>query len=180
MSKKVRNIILICISIIAISSLALVFTPFSYTKDDIKYYKDLTKNNKILPKLDNLGNYIDIKFKYYHKDVIIFESDAYTLTVKYDENNFNNEVAKINNNYHFQNNTVKDINNEFNPNFTIDDYEFKLLSLDEYDLLSFPKEIYLIGFDNKNHEIIYIYFYDNDLDYITSFKDFLYEYCDWQ
>jgi hypothetical protein len=54
--------------------------------EDINKYKELTKSKNVLPKLENLGIYNDIEFKYYRKNMLLFSSDSYILKASYERN----------------------------------------------------------------------------------------------
>lgn len=153
------------------------------TKFDIDTYQQMVSNNRLMPNLDNLGAYKNIYTKYYHKNMLIFASDAYTLVAKYDEAAYKQERTKVEKKYTFHTeafggSSLEDIVHD--PTFDIDGFIFNTLSSYTYDEIDFPENMYFIGFNDNTHEIAYIYFYDMDLDYIPNLlEDFLREECGW-
>ena len=150
---------------------------------NIKYYTELTQTNTILPKIDEVGEYENYYFKYYHNDMLIFESDAYILKIAYDADNYEKEKERINQKYVYQSkpvaDTVETITYVKEPSFTIDTFNMKMLSSIEYKL-NYPKELVFIGTSDEKNMITYVYFLDHDLDYIDcSFEEFLREKCGW-
>ena len=55
---------------------------------DIEKWKNLENKQPFLPSVDELGEYTDLKCKFFHKDLFIFESDAYVLRVTYGDEAF--------------------------------------------------------------------------------------------
>lgn len=98
---------------------------------NIKYYTELTQTNTILPKIDEVGEYENYYFKYYHNDMLIFESDAYILKIAYDADNYEKEKERINQKYVYQSkpvaDTVETITYVKEPSFTIDTFNMKML-----------------------------------------------------
>jgi len=147
---------------------------------NIKYYQRLTESSEIMPKIEELSGYDDIYFRYYHKNMLFFESDAYTLRVKYSKENYAAQKKMIEDTYVFQAQSVEDRRaGSKRTEFDEDGYVFRTLSFSDYDL-KYPKDIVFIGASDRRGEIVYIYYHDGDLDYIDEpFDDFLEEECGW-
>jgi len=134
--------------------------------------KTIDSNAKdIMPELDDLPKYEDIKYRYTHKSLLIFESDSVALIVKYDDNTFESEKKKIDEQYTFLDKKIKSSFDE--SKYYIPEYEFSLKSydfrvVDENDTSNteFPKSFGMIGVSEDKKSIAYLYFYDSDLDYI--------------
>ena len=74
---------------------------------------------------------------------------------------------------------MKYIENEKEPHFQYDGFEFNVLDVNEYDLM-YPKKLVFVGCSDEKQEISYVYYYNFDLDVInTSFGEFLKEECGW-
>ena len=156
----------------------------SITKTDLKYYEEHISGNGFMPNLESLPEYEDIRFKYYHKNNFIFESDAYTLIVTYDEKTYQEEKDKLDQKYYCQEEPLNDWTTvPKEPEFTLGTFYFRVLSeeayQDEYHI-NYPKIIFFIGTSDETQEIAYIEFYDTDLDLINSLQEFLVRYCDWE
>ena len=141
----------------------------------------MSKN--ILPKIEELGEYKDIDFKFYRKNMLIFKSDAYILKVSYDEDDYNKQKDKLSKHYIYQTENVSDsrtgITYLIEPSFIIDTFQMNMLSNQEYGMI-YPKELVFIGASNEKKMISYVYYLDDDLDYIDrSFKEFLKSDCGW-
>ena len=148
----------------------------SVTKTDLKYYEQLTNEVTILPKLSELKNSETINFKYYYKNNLIFGSDAYTLSVKYDEDTYFNEKKELETKYTFH---LSDMYNKSSI-FYMDSFRFQALSL-ENDEISYPKRLMFIGTSDKLNEIVYVFYRNDDLDYIEfSFDYFFKKECGWK
>lgn len=186
MSEIKKNLLIIFITIASAAIyFLLVFNYFIYDVDvsyNKKYYTELTERVEVLPKINELGDYKDIHFKYYYKRVLFWLSKAYTLRVAYDDVNYEEVKKEILDRYEFQTEKFVDYdNNEKEPQVTIDSYNFNFLSLKEYKLQAYPKELIFVGFSDEKKEIAYVYFYDFDLDRLDeSFEEFLRNECGWK
>lgn len=127
-----------------------------------------------LPKLSEVGNPISIEYHYHHSSQMIFDSDTDTLICKYDEENYEKQKELLDERYVFQN---SDGLKAWVPT-TIDGYLFRMLSKDEYDLY-YPKNIVYIATNDETKEIVYMNYYDDDLDYIESSDEFIKNDCGW-
>jgi lipoprotein len=174
MKKRLMSILILIVLILSLSGCRR-------TKYNIKIYNEIAESQTALPTLDELGTYKDVKFKYTKTNILFFLSDSYILRAEYDKENFEKEKEKVLNNYIFQKELDLDSKREIkkDPQFNLDGYDFRLLSLDDYDL-SYPKKLIFIGVSDDKQEIAYVYYFDTDIDYIGgSFQDFLEEDCNW-
>lgn len=61
---------------------------------------------------------------------------------------------------------------EVAPTISMDGYEFRFLSYDELEgYYYYPHSILLIGTNDKTKEIVYLFYSDDDLDYIESMEE---------
>lgn len=153
-------------------------------KEKLSYYigewNQIADNLEFLPSLSDMGKYSEIKYKHLYRDFIFFESDAYTLTAAYSEENYENQKEIFKNEFVFQENFFEfDSDRYRRTSFDIDNYDFYMASFEEYRML-YPTKILFIGFNDTENEIAFIFYSDMDLDYIsTSFEDFLFYDCAW-
>lgn len=184
--KKTLKIFLYAIAILILATIIFIgWSLFgSITKNNIKYYNELTEKNVLMPPISNIGDYEDLRFQYYHKNMLFFESDSYSLVAKYDANTYLEQKDILDEKYVFQEKNLPDMKDvDKKPMFSIGTFNFRLLCLDTYkdEDLIYPKKMVFIGTSDNDYEIAYIYFQDLDLDYIdTSFENFLKEYCKWK
>ena len=115
--------------------------------------------------------------------MLIFSSDAYTLCLSYDEENYQREKEKLLQTYVYQTEAISDREGyDKTPYFELGPYSFQMLSFVEYrDDLLYPKEMVFVGFSDEKQEIAIVFYDDFDLDYIdTSFPEFLKQECGWE
>ena len=160
--------------ILAIKTLGL------FEENDIEV--ELTELKTILPMIENLGSYTDIEFRHYQKNMFIFSSDAYTLKVTYDAENYQNEKENFLKKYVYEKDKLSDYGGDNkDPDFEMDTYSFKMLSYDNYKLQAYPHEMVFVGVSDERQEIAIVYYSDSDLDFIdSSFPEFLISECGWK
>ena len=178
--KAKRNIVLGFVLIFVICPIVIFKILFGNSVSyNIDKYNELIENVDVLPELDELGDYDNLYFKYYHDRTLFFVSDAYTLKVLYDAQNYNKEKELLSQKFVYQTDTLKYLDNVKEPHFQYDDFEFNVLNINEYDLM-YPKNLIFVGCSDEKQEIAYVYYYNFDLDVInTSFGEFLKEECGW-
>ncbi|MBQ3087131.1 MAG: hypothetical protein IJC45_07340 [Clostridia bacterium] len=102
---------------------------------------------------------------------IYFNWNALYYVCNYDEETYIIQIEEIKNTYVFSERKV--------TNGSIDGYTFMPLSEEEYDYIDYPKHLAFIITNDSSHQIIYLTFYDQDLDTINSFENFIYHDCGW-
>ncbi|MEG2289698.1 MAG: hypothetical protein RSA29_00385 [Clostridium sp.] len=133
-----------------------------------------SKAKGTMPELENLPKYDNIKYKYTHKSMLIFESNSVALIMDYDDNTFEIEKEKLDEQYTFLNEKV---NSDFDKSkyyipqheFSVESYDFRVIDKNttyNIDNTDFPKSFGMIGISEEKKSIAYLYFYDGDLDYI--------------
>ena len=182
MEKKISRFVVI-IAVICVFVVAINAVIGGWVSYNINRYINLTMTNNILPKLEEIGEYKDVDFKFYRNNMLIFQSDAYILKVSYDEDNYNKQKEKLSQKYIYQTEDVADkgigITYLKEPSFIIDTFQMNMLSNQEYGMI-YPKELVFIGASDEKKMISYVYYFDDDLDYIDKpFKDFLKSDCGW-
>ena len=103
---------------------------------------------------------------------LIFTSDADYLICEYSGSEYQKQVETINETYSFQREKLSASGRSIEPVAEIDGYTFRLL-----EDIAYPKRLFFIATNDETHEIIYLYFCDDDLDYITSLTDFILDDC---
>jgi len=85
------------------------FRTREFISHDIEKYETLIKHFDFLPSLEDLGEYEDVYYKYFERQLgALFESHAHTLRVVYNEDEFIKQKNIIEENYSFRE-TVKDL-----------------------------------------------------------------------
>ena len=132
--------------------------------------------SEFMPDLAELGKPSHIEYYRLFSHFLIFSCEADGLICSYSQEDYEIQKARLDTTYIFQKEKTGD---NFDPMVDIDGYQFRMLSVEEYDLC-YPKNVVLIGYSDNTKEIIYLEFYDIDLDYITSLKDFIMDECGWK
>lgn len=158
----------------------------SITKTSLKYYEEFISSELTpMPSLDSLQNYEKINFEFFHRNMLLFNLDVYTLFVKYDNSNYQQEKENLKKRYLFETEPIFDRKSgSKSPTFSLDSFYFRVLDMDayydEYNLL-YPNSMCFIGTSDKTHEIVFIHYLDKDLDYLEgSLPDFLKKECNWK
>ncbi len=181
-----KKIIIAIVIVTVLSSAVFVVHHFfigSWSSNNINRYIELTEYRRV-PKIDELGKYNNMEFKYYRQNMLMFFSNAYILKVSYDAENYQKEKEDFLKNYVYETENLNDYggygsSNE--PNFEMDTYSFKVLSSNEYGLQSYPHHIVFIGTSDEKYEIAIVCYFNSDLDYInSSFPEFIKEECGWE
>lgn len=155
----------------------------TYLNTEITDYEEELKKvenaDKMMPKLDSLGDYSLVKSAAMEKMYSItlgFFSNSISLYVNYDLN-FSLEKERVLNEYDFLEEPIG-----YNiplANFSYNGYDYRIVPDEDYIDFVPCKSFMLIGFENNKNQIAYHYFYDFDIDYIAHQGDNLEErMCD--
>ncbi len=131
-----------------------------------------------MPSLSAISQPINIEYyNYFSSQLGIFTCEADFLICKYDEKEYLEQKELLSKKYIFQSDSITTY--DYETTVELDGYCFRLLSIDEYEM-NYPKSIVFIGTSDIENEIVYMYFCDDDLDYIESLSDFINEDCGWK
>ncbi len=133
----------------------------------------------MMPELSELGNTTDIEHYNVFSAFYIFSTETDYLICRYTQEEYEIQKTRLDTAYTFQTETITDDYSNCEPMIEIDGYQFRMLSNEAYDLY-FPKNIVLIGCSDEAREIVYLEFYDLDLDFVDSLKDFITDECGWK
>ena len=130
-----------------------------------------SKAKDIMPELEDLPEYENMEYKYTHESMLIFESHSIALIVSYDDNTFESEKEKLDEQYTFLDKKIKsnfDESKYYIPEyeFSVGSYTFRVIDENGTSNTKFPKFFGMIGISEEKKSIAYLYFYDEDLDYI--------------
>lgn len=135
-----------------------------------------------MPALDEVGVYTLAEHYNYHLEVSIFQSEADTLILHYDEEEYEAQKALLDIRYLFQKTDAEASDETCAPTVRIGDTRFRLLAVtgeygSEFD---FPKRMIWIATNDKEHTIAYTVYVDSDLDVVPSPENFLLNDCGWK
>ena len=180
----------VVLSVVILVLFAMVFQFFcliagwtqvkSYEGDEaVQKYSSL--KSEMLPKLSEVGETTNTEYHNVFSFIYIFSYETNYLICQYEQEEYENQKNRLDSTYIFQTETITDYDSNCEPMVKIGDYQFKMLSVENYDLY-YPKHVVLIGYSDNAREIVYLEFYDIDLDYIPSLKDFIIDEfgCGWK
>ena len=146
---------------------------------DIDKYEEYVEKvhyaSDLMPDLDDLTPYLDIKFGYkciLYSSLLGFVSDDISLFVTYGDN-YNEEKEKVLNYYDFLKEDEIIIDSSGTTQFPLAVFDYK-----GYTIRIVPNRNYytsgycscksfmMIGYNDLNSTIVYLYFYDFDIDYL--------------
>lgn len=146
-----------------------------YNKNELaEPYAEAMEEIKSLPALTEIGNTENVTYYDYFSTLGLgfFTCDADYLICQYSENEYQKQVEAVNETYVFHSEKLSASGHSIEPVAEIDGYTFRLL-----EDIAYPKQLIFIATNDETHEIIYMYFCDDDLDYITSLTDFILDDC---
>ena len=160
-------------------TLYLLFTDSVQITTDIAYYQALSGEVEGPNSLPILGEQVDIycpyempklsalepceemHFLYQARRVIVFESHSYILRLRYDAAGYEAQMAAFEEAYDWRTEPIAGETEGVSPDFELDGYKFRCAEGGYY-----PKEMLCIGTREEEHEIVILYFYDQDLDFV--------------
>jgi flagellar basal body-associated protein FliL len=143
----------------------------------------------VLPDLDRLPPYEDIHYQYYIKDSY-FVTETMLLVVAYDATTYEAEKKNIGETYSFLSHVVSNEDGDENNQeylmpdyeFSVGSYHFRVVATEGYEQDMYPRNFGMVGMSDELRSIVYLYFYDQDLAYISDsqgeerMEDFVKEY----
>ena len=132
------------------------------------------ERNPLMPASEELGDADKVEYYYYYSSTGMISYESKLIICGYDEAQYEARVSSLENRYVFQNGSCADAK--------IGECRFRLLKIDgEYGKsIEYPKRLVIIGEDDEKNEIVYIDFYNDDLDYIDDFEEFIKNELGWE
>ena len=161
-------------------TLYLLFADSVQNTTDIAYYQALSGETEGPNSLPILGEQIDIycpyempklsalepceemHFLYQARRVIVFQSHSYILRLRYDPAGYDAQMAAFEEAYEWESELIPGETEGVAPDFALDGYRFRCVEGGYY-----PKEMLCIGTREEDHEIVILYFHDQDLDFVS-------------
>ena len=132
-----------------------------------RYENEVAVWHEKLPERTEIGEPEKIEYYDYFSSVVgIFTCDTDTLICQYDAEQYAAQKALLEEKYVFQTEE---------GTAEVGKYIFRIVEGEHY-----PKEILFVATNEHTREIVYMFFYDDDLDDIESLQDFLYDDCGWK
>ena len=131
-----------------------------------------------MPSLSEVGQATHMAYyDYFSQQMGIFTCDADHLICQYDTEEYIAQKARLDEKYAFQINVMSESGYDCEPAVELDGYHFRTLSIEDF---MYPKRLMFVATNDETKEIIYLSFYDDDLDYIISLEEFLLDDCGWK
>lgn len=156
-----------------------------YDGDDLKEkYREATEHREYMPELSKVGTPLDMDYySYFTQYFVFFTCETDTLICRYNEEEYAEQKALLDEKYEFEEESQRTeiLDEEYiaEPFAEIDGYCFRILKhgagSDNY-----PKRVMLIATNDSTNEIVYMYFIDDDLDFLMSTLDFINYDCGWR
>ena len=132
-------------------------------------YTEVQGEIDAMPGLDEIGTPLKTDYFVFQRGEYIFERYAYTLVCTYDSSEYEQQKAMLDQTYVFQTEDMEAHSYSCTPYAEIDGYEFRVLSVDYvYKYLDFPKYMVFIATNDDTKQIVYMFYEDPDIDYISE------------
>jgi|GEM_PF-2798746 len=184
-------------SLIALLAGILLFSASACTKtsDDLSEYETQVKATgnavNFMPQVGQLGDYISIEYRY-KLDYSFFDSEGLALFVTYDEDDYNDiKTLALSRNEFLTAPVVVGQGDDLQCNsllaeFQYKDFLMKVIPDEEYSYCP-CKSFAMFGYRDDTNTVVFAYFFDNDLDWISKNPDeleratvkFMDDYFDW-
>lgn len=185
-----KRTVKVVLNITVLTLFVLVFLGLNFVgkfEELVRYENDeiadhyIVDNHSFMPSLSEIDQPIQTEYyKYYSEFGVFFTCDAGILICKYDDSTYKAQKNIVDTTYVFQTAPIDVSGYDVEPIVNIDDYQFRMLSLEgEYNLV-YPKFLAFIATNDAENEIAYIWFYDVELDYIESMTDLINNDCGWK
>ena len=179
MRKIIKNIFIVLLVLVLFFAafLYLLIGTYNWIKTDLtQYEQDIQKIGNasvFMPDLESLGSYTDINYSYKVKcysPLARFYSDGFALFVTYEDAQYQAYKAKVLTDYAFLQEPVKRSQDTYElpvTEFSYKNYHIKIVPDEEYVDFCACKSFLMIGFNDDDSRIVYLYYYDFDIDYIA-------------
>lgn len=172
-SKKMINIILVLCFSGCLSSCSKEYRSRNEADYEI-YVNEVYDAINFMPQLNELGDYESVVItRKSPNDPFFSTTNSIALIVQYDIENFNHYCEKILQQYTFyglEGKYVQDIEASTN------NFQFNIIDNDNYitfDGLLSAKQFLLLGINQKERKVAYLYHWDASLDYIKNLDEFI-------
>lgn len=141
------------------------------------YREGIQFASEFLPQISELGAYTDIEFTYQetcYSGFMGFYSDGLALLVKYDPQTYEAQKSRVLDAYDFLEEPVMRSSDTYELPVTEFDYNgYSMKIVPDADYLEFCacKSFMMLGLNDDECTIAYLYYYDYDIDYIAEIDD---------
>lgn len=150
----------------------------SNNTSDYEAYLQTARGAEVyMPKLEDIGEYKKIVINHKRTEYLLWELNAVSLEIQYDEAEFYSQLERINEKYMFLEESTNNLND---VDATVQGYNVRIAEMqynpnDEY-FYYYPKCFMMIGVNEDEYSIVFMYHYDVDLDEIEDLDKFIKKY----
>ncbi len=172
-----KKLICLLIGVCTLTSCSNIKKVISRNLDTYVTDCESVKNASVLmPNIKDLGAYFQIKYTYQstcYSILMDFNSDGLALFVKYDQTIYAIQKEKTLHSYTFLDEPILEFDKYVMPvtEFKYRGYLMKIVLDQEYIDYCACKSFMMIGFDDTNSAIAFLYYYDFDIDYIADIDE---------
>lgn len=150
-----------------------------YAQDAQNKYEDLTWKYALYPKISDLGNFESLEYHHIWSYGFIFSWDTDYFIYEYNTDEYQIKKEMLEETLFYQHEPLSLHGYTIEPTITLNGYTFTMLSF-QYDMLSYPKSIFFIITNDETKEIGYMWYVDNDIDYVSSLKQLILDDSGWK
>lgn len=165
-----KKYIIVAISFIVFVIVFLIITSGTWKSRYNHYLEKIPGSELFMPNLDELGDYDDIDVRYKNTWKIIFNAKSIALYVTYDDSEYEIRKTALFEQYTLLVEPVVRGDSYLMPEVVtvVNGYYIYVVDNTEgYEEYIFPKKFGMIGFNDDTNELVYLFFYDIDLDLIS-------------
>lgn len=150
-----------------------------YQSTDIsKYYEYIdivTKENEceFFPNLDDIEDVESVDLSYLEKKGSLVRSNSLMVTLKFHEGDYGTKKDEFIAQFDYIDEIMLDSDNEpviTSNSFKYNGYNILIVKDERFD---YPKNFGMVGYSDEKNELIFLYFSDSDMDYITDVNHFM-------
>ena len=169
--KKVLSVLVLIAVSISLSSCSVKKIKTTELNEYDEYLSKVEYAEDYMPSLEQCGNYSSFFATHKHQSFYL-ETETVVLFLSYNEDEYNKQKEAILLNYVFYDSEDKGLESDCDA--VVDGYNIKLVNR------NYPLETYkmglLIGMDDANKKICYLFYYDFDLDDLDDLDAYVESY----
>lgn len=170
-----KKIICVFMLICLLFSLTSCAPQRTMTKNLNKYDKYLSKveySQAYMPSIELLGEYSEATITYKYKYLVFFETYTVGVFLSYDDTNYSKQKEAILSDYEFFTTQDEKVGSDWEA--FLDNYHIRLVK-EDYKYSTRQMGL-LIGMDDTNCKICYLFYYDFDLDELKDLDSYIQKY----
>ena len=172
--------VFLCITLMSVGHFSLY--NHAEGEEGLTMYESEIGHNDLMPEITDLAEPEKIEYHYFYNQIAtFFDSECFTLICTYAPEDYAVQTEALDTHYTFHTEPLDAGETDLPPLYTLDGYQFRFLEMETslYNLW-FPHYMVLVGTNDETREIVWTYYDDDDLDYITDPEHFLLEDCGWK